>query len=238
MQGSGSRRCLDGDRVQKSNSIGRSGSDAPIFVGLGCDRLIDAIDLFNRERLLPADDHLHRLWLTRGQGSEHGVGDNDIRFNFGFDRNRNRRITTDVIRGEDQLISQDSQRSIGVNLHCRFIGGRTAVTALFDDLSGQVRVVDFGLQNLPVGPTTVVSDTNSLDVKLFDDGSFEMNELASGDTVDNVLNYANYDCKKLIQSYEKQLINSGLPKEIILSYLNELRSIFSQLTYLDGAIAQ
>ncbi|HFE6145973.1 TPA: hypothetical protein ACF9VZ_003289, partial [Legionella pneumophila] len=47
-----------------------------------------------------------------------------------------------------------------------------------------------------------------------------------------------FDTKKLIQSYEKQLIKSELPKEKALSYLNELRSIFSQLTYLDGNIAQ
>lgn len=81
-------------------------------------------------------------------------------------------------------------------------------------------------------------DTNSLDVKLSDDGRFELNDLVSGDTVTNVLNFAHFDTKKLIQSYEKQLIKSELPKEKSLSYLNELRSIFSQLTYLDGNVAQ
>ncbi|CEG55497.1 biosynthetic arginine decarboxylase [Legionella fallonii] len=77
-------------------------------------------------------------------------------------------------------------------------------------------------------------DTNSLDVKLSDDGQFELNDLVSGDTVTNVLNLAHFDTKKLIQSYERQLIQAELPKETMLSYLNELRSIFSQLTYLDG----
>lgn len=77
-------------------------------------------------------------------------------------------------------------------------------------------------------------DTNSLDVKLSDDGQFEINDLVNGDTVTNVLNFAHFDTKKLIQSYEKQLIQTDLPKETTLSYLNELRSIFSQLTYLDG----
>ncbi len=77
-------------------------------------------------------------------------------------------------------------------------------------------------------------NTNSLDVKLFDDGQFELNDLVSGDTVTNVLNLAHFDTKKLIQSYEKQLIEADLPKETMISYLNELRSIFSQLTYLDG----
>lgn len=81
-------------------------------------------------------------------------------------------------------------------------------------------------------------DTNSLDVKLSDNGQFELNDLVSGDTVTNVLNLAHYDTKKLIQSYEKQLIQSELPKDIMLSYLNELRSIFSQLTYLDGSTTQ
>jgi arginine decarboxylase len=77
-------------------------------------------------------------------------------------------------------------------------------------------------------------DTNSLDVKLSDDGQFELDDLVSGDTVTNVLNLAHFDTKKLIQSYEKQLINSELAQETILSYLTELRSIFPQLTYLDG----
>jgi arginine decarboxylase len=77
-------------------------------------------------------------------------------------------------------------------------------------------------------------DTNSLDVRLSDDGQFELEDLVSGDTVTNVLNLAHFDTKKLIQSYEKQLINSELPRDIKLSYLNELRSIFPQLTYLDG----
>jgi len=77
-------------------------------------------------------------------------------------------------------------------------------------------------------------DTNSLDVKLSDEGQFELHDLVSGDTVTNVLNLAHFDTKKLVQSYEKQLIQSELPNELRLAYLNELRSIFPQLTYLDG----
>lgn len=77
-------------------------------------------------------------------------------------------------------------------------------------------------------------DTNSLDVKLSGDGKFEINDLVSGDTVTNVLNLAHFDTKKLLQSYEKQLINTSLSEETIQAYLNELRSIFSQLTYLDS----
>lgn len=77
-------------------------------------------------------------------------------------------------------------------------------------------------------------DTNSLDVKLIGEGKFEINDLVSGDTVTNVLNFAHFDTKKLLLSYEKQLINSELPDEKIQTYLNELRSIFSQQTYLDS----
>ena len=77
-------------------------------------------------------------------------------------------------------------------------------------------------------------DTNSLDVKLIGDGNFEINDLVSGDTITNVLNLAHFDTKKLLQSYETQLLKTNLPKVKIQSYLNELRSIFSQLTYLDG----
>lgn len=77
-------------------------------------------------------------------------------------------------------------------------------------------------------------DTNSLDVKLLEDGKFEINDLISGDTVTNVLNFAHFDTKRLLLSYEKQLIQAELPSDKIQSYLNELRSIFSQQTYLDN----
>lgn len=77
-------------------------------------------------------------------------------------------------------------------------------------------------------------DTNSLDVKLSDDGTFELNDLVNGDTITNVLNLAHFDTKKLIQSYEKQLIQAKLSKEKTQFYLTELRSVFSQLTYLEG----
>ncbi|CDZ77476.1 Biosynthetic arginine decarboxylase [Legionella massiliensis] len=81
-------------------------------------------------------------------------------------------------------------------------------------------------------------DTNSLDVKLIGDGNFEINDLVSGDTVTNVLNLAHFDTKKLLLSYEKQLISAELPNDQIQSYLNELRSIFTQLTYLDSSKAK
>lgn len=77
-------------------------------------------------------------------------------------------------------------------------------------------------------------DTNSLDVNLKESGEFEINDLVCGDTVNNVLNYAHYDTKKLLLSYEKQLISSELSQETIQGYLDELRSIFSQFTYLNG----
>lgn len=77
-------------------------------------------------------------------------------------------------------------------------------------------------------------DTNSLDVKLLDNGQFEIGDLVSGDTITNVLNFAHFDTKKLLLSYEKQLIHAELPHEKIQSYLNELRSIFSKLTYLES----
>jgi arginine decarboxylase len=79
-------------------------------------------------------------------------------------------------------------------------------------------------------------DTNSMDVKLKDDGQFEINDLVSGDTIANVLNYAHFDTKKLLRSYEEQLNNTDLCQETIQSYLNELRSIFTQSTYLKGKI--
>lgn len=77
-------------------------------------------------------------------------------------------------------------------------------------------------------------DTNSLDVKLGVSGAFEIGDLITGDTVDNVLSLAHYSSKSLLLAYEKQLIRADLPSETTQAYLNELRSIFTQLTYLDA----
>lgn len=76
-------------------------------------------------------------------------------------------------------------------------------------------------------------DTNSLDVTLSAAGEFQISKLVTGDTVDNVLNFAHYASKDLLLSYEKQLIAAELPNELCQIYLNELRSVFTQLTYLD-----
>lgn len=78
-------------------------------------------------------------------------------------------------------------------------------------------------------------DTNSMHVKLLDGRLFEINDLVSGDTVTNVLNFAHFDTTKLLQSYEMQLIHTELPYEKIQTYLNELRSMFTQQTYLNGS---
>ncbi|MFY7698263.1 MAG: biosynthetic arginine decarboxylase [Legionella sp.] len=77
-------------------------------------------------------------------------------------------------------------------------------------------------------------DTNSMDVLLTGNGQFEINDLVSGDTVTNVLNFAHFDTKKLLQVYEQKLLKSDLDGHKIQTYLNELRSIFTQLTYLDS----
>ena len=78
-------------------------------------------------------------------------------------------------------------------------------------------------------------DTNSLEVKLTEHGSFEINNLVDGDTISNVLNLAHYDTKKLFESYKEQLDKSSLPTQKKQSYLDELKDIFSQLTYLESA---
>jgi arginine decarboxylase len=79
-------------------------------------------------------------------------------------------------------------------------------------------------------------DTNSLELKLLDGGRFEIADLVTGDTIANVLSLAHYDTKKLIQSYEKQLLKAGLTSAEVFSYTNELQRVFSQLTYLSGGL--
>lgn len=81
-------------------------------------------------------------------------------------------------------------------------------------------------------------NTNSLDVALLGDGKFEITHLVHGDTITNVLNYAHFDIHELIRSYERQLIRAHVPQDIYRTYLDELRSVFTQLTYLDNPIVK
>lgn len=75
-------------------------------------------------------------------------------------------------------------------------------------------------------------DTNSLDVKLLDEGKFEFNYLVSGDSVTEVLDLAHFDSKKLLQSYSKQLLGTDVPYDKVQAYLSELKDILNQQTYI------
>lgn len=75
-------------------------------------------------------------------------------------------------------------------------------------------------------------DTDSLDVALLDDGKFEFKYLVSGDTVTDVLHFAHYDSKKLLQSYSKQLLNTDVPHDKVQEYLTEFKNILSKQTYI------
>ncbi len=76
-------------------------------------------------------------------------------------------------------------------------------------------------------------DTNAIRVQLNAGGRFEIDALVKGDAVTDVLRCAHIDSEKLLVSYEKQLKNNNLPQEKADLYLNELRDILTQSTYLD-----
>lgn len=75
-------------------------------------------------------------------------------------------------------------------------------------------------------------NTNTITVKLLADGAFQISEMAPGATVEEVLNYAHFDTKKTLLSYEEQLMQTQLSPTMIHSYLEEIRDQFNQSTYL------
>jgi arginine decarboxylase len=89
-------------------------------------------------------------------------------------------------------------------------------------------------QEILGGMHNLFGDTNSIEVKLTDEG-FELCEVAIGDTLTDVLNYVHYNIDDLKESYIKRFSLTNLPAQEIQEYLNELNRNFHQVTYLDIA---
>jgi len=75
-------------------------------------------------------------------------------------------------------------------------------------------------------------DTHSVDVYLEDDGQASYKHAQQGDDVSSVLQYVNFDEKKLRQSYENSIEQSKLSEQEKALFLQELTDSLSAYTYL------
>lgn len=76
-------------------------------------------------------------------------------------------------------------------------------------------------------------DTDSVHVELTDDGSYKLTNIIKGDTVADVLRYVQFDAKKLIASYTRQLAKVDLDSSTKDALLDELKSGVYGYTYFE-----
>ncbi len=76
-------------------------------------------------------------------------------------------------------------------------------------------------------------DTASANVKLTNDGAYEITEIKVGDRVKDILRYVGFDNKIMLNSYRKQVANSTIQSNEAEQYLNELINGLDGYTYLE-----
>ncbi len=76
-------------------------------------------------------------------------------------------------------------------------------------------------------------DTNSLQVEMQADGSYQLTNVMHGDTVETSLRHVNFDGKCLVDSYHRQLENSRFSKIEREEYLTDLMRGLKGYTYFE-----
>ena len=76
-------------------------------------------------------------------------------------------------------------------------------------------------------------DTDAVDAYVDGQGKLELRHASKGDTVDRILEYVNYEPRKLMQSLHEQLVHSDLTPEEQAECMAELREGLTGYTYLE-----
>ena len=76
-------------------------------------------------------------------------------------------------------------------------------------------------------------DTDSVDVEIKPDGSYNLSRPQRGDTVDSVLRYVHFDASELLDLYRTKLHEAGLDATQHQEYLDELENGLYGYTYLE-----
>ena len=76
-------------------------------------------------------------------------------------------------------------------------------------------------------------DTNSINIKVSEDGSYTLDQATHGDTVSSVLESVKYNVSDLLTAYEEKIAASDLDEQQKTDFLEELRAGISGYTYLE-----
>jgi arginine decarboxylase len=76
-------------------------------------------------------------------------------------------------------------------------------------------------------------DTHSVHVELTANGKYELSHARSGDTVESVLRYVDFDTKNLLNSYKKKLVDANLSAIESEEFLNDLTVGLAGYTYFE-----
>jgi len=78
--------------------------------------------------------------------------------------------------------------------------------------------------------------TNTVNVKLMDDGGYRLVDAVQGDSVDSVLQSVDFDPRQILDSYRSKLVD--IDSQERTQYLYELEQGLCGYTYLDSAVKQ
>ncbi len=76
-------------------------------------------------------------------------------------------------------------------------------------------------------------DTDSVNVSMNDDGSYQLNCDEQGDTVEEVLRYVHFNADELLQAYRQKIDQAGLADNISNIFIAELEAGLRGYTYLE-----
>ena len=77
-------------------------------------------------------------------------------------------------------------------------------------------------------------DTDSINVQMKEDGSYELVSDEQGDTVEDVLRYVHFDTDDMMSRYRQKVMNSNLSNDQAESYLAELENGLRGYTYFES----
>jgi arginine decarboxylase len=115
--------------------------------------------------------------------------------------------------------------------------GTEATLPLPEEMPGEPQLMGFFMtgayQEILGDMHNLFGDTHSVDIRLNQEGGFDISDPVAGDTVAKVLRYVNFEPQALLASYQDKFNASGLPRLQQTALLAELAMGLEGYTYLE-----